>query len=53
MQKVLRSRGDSDGDSVPEPSPQPPISDSPGIAANLDVERLVAIRDRLASALYD
>ena len=53
VQKVLRSRGDGEGDPMREPSPQPPISDSPGIAANLDVERLVAIRDRLASALYD
>ena len=56
VQKVLRGRdgnGDGEGHAIAEQPPQPMPNEAPGIAANLDVERLVAIRDRLASALYD
>ena len=54
VQKVLRGRGgEPESRAIAEEEAQPLINDAPGIAANLDVERLVAIRDRLASALYD
>ena len=53
VQKVLRGRGDGDDHALGEQPAQPIANEMPGIAANLDVERLVAIRDRLASALYD
>ena len=54
VQKVLRGRG---GDSVEastasEPERRGPAEDT-GSEARLDVGRLVALRDALASALYD
>jgi DNA-binding transcriptional MerR regulator len=51
VQKLLRQR-DSGGEQPPEAveRPQREIADT---HASLDVSRLVAIRDRLASALYD
>jgi DNA-binding transcriptional MerR regulator len=53
VQKVLRQR--DSGDSIPEAEDlrQPPPVDSGEVRAGLDVSRLVEIRDRLASALYD
>ena len=56
VQKLLRGRGgdgNGDAEAIAEHPVPPAAAEAPGIAANLDVERLVAIRDRLASALYD
>jgi DNA-binding transcriptional MerR regulator len=49
VQKVLRSRG---GESEESAMPPPPVANTVE-EARLDVGRLVAIRDALASALYD
>jgi DNA-binding transcriptional MerR regulator len=53
VQKVLRQRdgGESPAEEAPhEPRPQ---AQAPESHSSLDVSRLVEIRDRLASALYD
>jgi DNA-binding transcriptional MerR regulator len=53
VQKLLRQRDSGGGGEHPPEAverPQPEIADT---HASLDVSRLVAIRDRLASALYD
>ena len=55
VQKVLRGRAGNVED-APQQSPQPLAESRPmdaPEAARLDVGRLVAIRDSLASALYD
>ena len=55
VQKVLRGRA-GNGEDAPQQSPQPLAESRPmdaPEAARLDVGRLVAIRDSLASALYD
>ena len=55
VQKVLRGRG-GNGEDAPQQPPQPLAESRPmdaPEAARLDVGRLVAIRDSLASALYD
>ena len=55
VQKVLRGRA-GNGEDAPQQSPQPLAESGPmdaPEAARLDVGRLVAIRDSLASALYD
>jgi DNA-binding transcriptional MerR regulator len=53
VQKVLRQRDSGDGATEAEDLRQPPPVDSGEVRAGLDVSRLVEIRDRLASALYD
>jgi DNA-binding transcriptional MerR regulator len=54
VQKLLRQRG---GDEEPAPASNEPASrpdmSAPDARAAIDVERLIEIRDRLASALYD
>jgi DNA-binding transcriptional MerR regulator len=56
VQKVLRGRG-GEGESAPEMAvehhPQPQQSAVPAAPSGVGVERLMAIRDGLASALYD
>jgi DNA-binding transcriptional MerR regulator len=52
VQKVLRQRdsGEAEAPSPHQPLQQPEVADH---RAGLDVSRLIEIRDRLASALYD
>lgn len=53
VQKVLRQRDAGEGIAEPERQEQPAQEQSAEHRAGIDVSRLVAIRDRLASALYD
>ena len=61
VQKLLRQRGDdSEGEDLAElaadyqpRSEPPPIPQASSVARDLDLDRLVAIRDRLLSALND
>lgn len=54
VQKLLRGRvAEAEFPVMDDVPPRPQASEAPGVAANLNVGRLVAIRDRLASALYD
>ena len=51
VQKVLRTKDDSQSEPQPEQMAPPPAQPQP--RSSLDLERLLAIRDRLASALSD
>jgi DNA-binding transcriptional MerR regulator len=55
VQKVLRARGGGEEDFAPELAEAPPAAEPvpPSVPAGVGVERLIAIRDGLASALYD
>jgi DNA-binding transcriptional MerR regulator len=55
VQKVLRGRGGNGDETAAQPMPAMPEPQPVAApeAARLDVGRLVAIRDSLASALYD
>ena len=55
VQKVLRGRGGGEEDVAPEaPASAPAVEPAPpSVPAGVGVERLIAIRDGLASALYD
>jgi DNA-binding transcriptional MerR regulator len=52
VQKLLRQRGGEE-DGAPVSAEPAPSMTGPEPSATLDVERLIEIRDRLASALYD
>jgi DNA-binding transcriptional MerR regulator len=52
VQKLLRQRG-GEGDGAPVSAEPTSSMTAPEPSATLDVERLIEIRDRLASALYD
>ena len=51
VQKVLRSRSEASGEAA-SPAPQPAVASGPE-SSRIGVDRLVAIRDQLASALED
>jgi DNA-binding transcriptional MerR regulator len=53
VQKLLRQRGSGDETADSPDIEQPPAEARSGQAASLDIDRLVAIRNRLATALQD